>query len=211
MNKQKLLFRGLCLSALLFCCGRTVAQDNSPLPLPPSEAVRQTEAGLSQVLQWIAPDELDLYGFRKTDDFSAIRVGTPLYQLEFSRPDGEHRELRATTILLPLVLQGSVRCFAYLSEENGRWQLSGIGGRNEARNWQPHILSAGREGLDHLDLLHLSNSSRDFLLNRTATAAYREVTPGKESATALPDLGTLYELAVQEAAQARSSSDPSTN
>ena len=100
MKKLPHLFGALCLSAALFCGSETSAQ--ASLPPSPTEAVRQAEASLGQALQWINPDDIDLYGFQPTDDFSAIRIGKPIYQQHFSNPDGAKQELSTSAVLLPL-------------------------------------------------------------------------------------------------------------
>lgn len=209
MNKLQHLFGALCMSAALFCHNRASAQDQ--LPPTPAEAVQQAEAGLSKALQWIHPDDIDLYGFRKTDDFSAIRIGKPIYQQYFSSPDGRDRELATSAVLLPLILHDRVRCFLYLAQEDGRWQLTGIGGRNEANAWEKQVLGADHmPQQDRMLLLHLNNSNQDYLQDNESTATYREVTL-RSAGTNTLTLDQLYESAVQAAAQARLTADPSSN
>lgn len=211
MKKLPHLFGALCLSAALFCGSETSAQ--ASLPPSPTEAVRQAEASLGQALQWINPDDIDLYGFQPTDDFSAIRIGKPIYQQHFSNPDGAKQELSTSAVLLPLILQNKVRCFLYLANEDGRWQLTGIGGRNEARAWEKHILATDRlPQQDHMDLLRLLNSNQDYLLDNETATTYRKVTPWNGAdGTMSFTRDQLYQSAVQEAARVHLNVDPSSN
>lgn len=99
-----------------------------------TEQVRKiAQTALPALLQWMEPTELNLYGFSASDDFSSIMVGRPVYltSIEDMNPamETENASVEVKTIMLPLLLNNTARCFIYVSFEDGQWKAVGIGSR----------------------------------------------------------------------------------
>ena len=74
--QRKLLLLQLVL--LLFTYVNVNAQDYQPsVSISAKQARMLATQQLPAVLQWMEPEDLSLYGFSATDDFSKITVGRP--------------------------------------------------------------------------------------------------------------------------------------
>ena len=133
MQRKLLLFQ---LVLLLFVFVNGNAQD-----LRPSASISAKQARvlateqLPVVLQWIEPEDLALYGFTATDDFSKIIVGRPFYLSSMeavNQMQDSRKGLQIRSMMLPLILDNSVRCFIYVSFEDGQWKAVGLGSRQYA-------------------------------------------------------------------------------
>ena len=186
-------------------------QDNGNLLPAPLKARLMAAKDLNKTLQWVDPQYLGQYGFGSKDDLSKITIGMPLYQFSFYaeaiiNADGR-KELNQDAILLPLLLDGSVRCFIYImKDEKGNWAVSGIGGANEARTWSPFIMRIQKEQqYDHLSFVHLVQNNADYLL-QPGSGNYEDISVGKYHSgqqEALKSVEELYTQAVQLAKEAR--------
>lgn len=204
----------LCLMASLL----GYSQDRHAQPPLPRQARQMAIEELNKTLQWIAPEYIEQYGFGAKDDLSRIQVGLPVYQQSFNTEtlqaaDGNTR-LKDDAVLLPLLLDGRVRCFMYLMpDENGSWSIAGIGGANEAYNWSHFIISADKaQQADHLSLLHLLQNNADYLLH-PESGNYENVSvhqlPGSDPE--LHSVDELYATALQIAREARAVSGDMSN
>ncbi|MEO5967383.1 MAG: hypothetical protein ABIP68_00110, partial [Ferruginibacter sp.] len=134
MQRKLLLLK---MVVLLFAYVNVNAQD-----LRPSATISVKQARilatdqLPKVLQWMEPEDLHLYGFSSTDDFSKIIVGSPFYLSTMEEVSKTSRDLKGTlqikSMILPLILDKTVRCFIYLSIEDNEWQAVGLGSREYA-------------------------------------------------------------------------------
>ncbi|MCW5917242.1 MAG: hypothetical protein KIS82_07830 [Ferruginibacter sp.] len=98
-----------------------------------SEARAFAMKALPSVLQWIEPEDLELYGFAPMDDFSKIKVGRPFLLSSVSdvvqnNPVKQESGIEVSTLMVPLILGGQARCFLYVSNQEGGWKAVGIGG-----------------------------------------------------------------------------------
>lgn len=185
------------------------SQDNGKLPITPAEARQLAVRDLNKTLQWITPEYLEQYGFEFKDDLSTITVGIPMYQNSFDADalinETGRKELNTDMVLLPLRLNGEVRCFIYLMpDKNNNWIVSGIGGANEARTWSPVINQAEKQ-YDHLSSVHLVQNNADYLL-APASGNYENISIGQfryGQEQMLQSLDELYDQAVQIAREAR--------
>ncbi len=157
------------------------SQENEKLPVSPAAARQMAIGNLNQTLQWVTPEYLEQYGFNEGEELSAITVGIPLYQTSFYpdavlHADGR-KERSHDMILLPLELDGVVRCFLYIMpDEHGNFGVAGIGGAREAATWSPVIKQADKQ-YDHLTLLHLVQNNADYLL-QPGTDKYDNISVG---------------------------------
>lgn len=209
--------RGIMMLLCLMASFLGYSQDNGRLPIAPAEARQMAIDNLNKTLQWVTPEYLEQYGFSEKEDFSSITVGIPLYQASFSaesllQADGR-KELRHDMVLLPLVLDGSVRCFIYLMpDETGSWGVAGIGGAHEAGTWSPVIVRAEKQ-YDHLRLVHLVQNNADYLL-QPGSGIYENISVGKYlygQQENLKSIDELYAEAVQIAKDARAISGDMSN
>lgn len=134
MQKKLLLLK---LVLLLFAYVNVNAQDYRPrVSISAKQARVLATEQLPTVLQWIELEDLSLYGFSGTDDFSKITVGRPIYLSTIEEikqiVDVGKTDLPITSMMLPLILDNSVRCFIYVSYENGKWAAVGLGSREYA-------------------------------------------------------------------------------
>lgn len=198
--KTLLLGLGLCLPLW------AQAQE-AQLPISPIEARELAAENLTRVLEWLPPDHLEQFGFTDKDDFSAISIGMPLYQNVFSDESviaGTDARMQTHIVQLPLILNGAVRCFIYLSPgEEGRWVASGLGGNNEARTWNHFFTSKEASGKDHLSLLHIPQTGADYLWQEKANTWLNISVSKHQSPGKILHTGEVFEEAVRIAAEAR--------
>ncbi len=134
MQRKFLLFQ---VVLLLFAFVNGHAQDLRPSA---SISVKQARVLATEqmpaVLQWIEPEDLALYGFSSTDDFSKITVGRAFYLSSMEAVKqmnvDSKTSLEIRSMMLPLILDNTVRCFIYVSFEDGKWKAVGIGSREYA-------------------------------------------------------------------------------
>lgn len=176
------------------------------LPISPVEARSLASENLTRALEWLPPDHLEQFGFTDKDDFSAIGIGMPLYQHSFADASviaGNDAKMQTLIVQLPLILDGSVRCFLYLSpDETGRWTASGLGGNNEARSWAGLLTGREADGKDHLSMLHIPQTNADYLQNGSDRWTDVSVGPGHRRGETL-HTGEVFDEAVRIAAEAR--------
>ncbi len=134
MQRKLLLLK---MVVLLFAYVNVNAQDLHPSATISAKQARILATDqLPKVLQWMEPEDLLLYGFSTTDDFSKITVGRPFYFSTMEEVSQTSRDLKGTlrikSMMLPLILENSVRCFIYLSLEDNEWQAVGLGSREYA-------------------------------------------------------------------------------
>lgn len=214
VNNRKSLKKALYVLILLLCGYIGQAQNTESLPLTPSEAGSLASTSLSKTLQWIDPSELGMYGFDRMDDFSAIRTGKPVYQLSYGTnlSGGEKKDIITQTVMIPLWLQGKARCFLYLTKEQDKWTVSGIGGHNEAQLWEKDMLQADRDAqTDRMVLMHILQTNADYLLQPTAQGMeqYKDVTVWKnetERGSELLSSEQVYKEAQRVSVEARQQS-----
>ncbi len=134
MQRKFLLFQ---LVLLLFICVHVNAQDlRSSASISAKQARILATEQLPAVLQWMEPEDLSLYGFSSTDDFSRIIVGRPFYLSSMEEVNLMKQENRSSlqikSMILPLILDNTVRCFIYVSYQDDQWKAVGIGSRQYA-------------------------------------------------------------------------------
>lgn len=134
MQKKLLLLK---LVLLLFTYVNVNAQDIRPSATISAKQARILATDqLPNVLQWMEPEDLHLYGFSSTDDFSRITVGRPYYLSTMEDISGISRDIKGTlpikSMMLPLILENTVRCFIFLSLEDNEWKAVGLGSREYA-------------------------------------------------------------------------------
>lgn len=133
--QRKLLLLQLVL--LLFTYVNSNAQDYQPsVSISAKQARNLAMQQLPAVLQWMEPEDLSLYGFSATDDFSKITVGRPFYlstmdEVTQMKQAGKNN-LTIRSMMLPLILGNTVRCFIYVSYEDDKWKAVGLGSREYA-------------------------------------------------------------------------------
>jgi hypothetical protein len=195
------------------------SQGNGNLLLSPQKARLMAVKDLNKTLQWVDPQYLGQYGFSTKDDLSAITIGLPLYQFSFYAESvinaDDRKELSQDAVLLPLLLDGSVRCFIYIMDDGkGNWAVSGIGGAHEAHTWSPLIIRAQTEKqYDHLSFVHLVQNNADYLLH-AGSGNYEDISVGKYhrgQQEARKSIGELYTEAVQLARDARALTSDMSN
>lgn len=125
--QRKLLLLQLVL--LLFTYVNSDAQDYRPsVSISAKQARVLATEQLPSVLQWMEPEDLSLYGFSATDDFSKITVGRPFYLSSMDEVLQANKGiLQIRSMMMPLILENTVRCFIYVSYEEGKWKAVGIG------------------------------------------------------------------------------------
>lgn len=180
---------------------------SAELPVSPIEARNLATQNLSKVLEWLPPDHLEQFGFSDRDNFAAISIGMPLYSTSFSDASvisGSEPRMQTNVILVPLSLNGTVRCFIYLSpDETGKWSTSGLGGRSEAIAWNSFLNGKKAQAKDHVTLLHIPQNNADYLWQETAnTWLDIGVGVGHRNGETL-DAAQAFEQAVKIAAEAR--------
>jgi hypothetical protein len=215
--------RAALLCAAVFIGGLARGQVSATVPLVPSEAVQMASSNISRVLQWIEPSELRLYGFDRMDDFSAIQADMPVYQQSFtsaSIENGSDPKLETRTILVPLRLNGTIRCFMYISpDEQKHWKVVGIGGRNEAVRWEGSLNAEGRSSReDHKLMVHVDQDGSDFIVTGTPVSRgpeqYVDVSMSKDGTVKDNNtytLDQLYAATVLKAKEARKYSREDSN
>ncbi len=134
MLRKFLLFQ---LVLLLFAYVNVNAQDlRSSASISAKQARVLSTSQLAAVLQWMEPEDLPLYGFLSTDDFSRITVGRPFYLSSMDDVNVMKQEnrsnLQITSMMLPLILDNTVRCFIYVSFQENEWKAVGLGSRQYA-------------------------------------------------------------------------------
>ncbi len=184
-----------------------VQAQSAELPIGPTEARNLAAQNVSSVLEWLPPDHLEQFGFSDKDNFSAISIGMPLYSTSFSDASvisGSEPHMQTNMVLVPLSLNGTVRCFIYLSpDESGRWVTSGLGGHNEATAWNGLLSGKNAEAKDHLTLLHIPQNNADYLWQEvTNTWLDIGVGVGHRNGETL-DAAQVFQQAVKIAAEAR--------
>jgi hypothetical protein len=137
MKKKIMLFQPALFIFFSFWVMKADAQDvRLKISIQPKEARSLAQKELPKVLQWIEPEELESYGFSKNDDFSKIFVGRPFYltSIDLVKQMEQTREgsIEIQAMMLPLLLDKSVRCFIYLSFEDNQWKAVGIGSKEYA-------------------------------------------------------------------------------
>lgn len=201
-SRWKALFLGLSLGLPLWA----QAQE-APLPISPIEARNLASDNLSRVLEWLPPDHLEQYGFSDKDNFSAISIGMPLYASSFTDESviaGSDAGMQTNLVQLPLILNGTARCFIYLSpNEEGRWVASGLGGHNEARTWSSLFTGKQAQSIDHLSMLHIPQTNADYLWQPTAKT-WQDVSVGTAHRNGeVLHTDQVFDEAVRTAAEAR--------
>jgi hypothetical protein len=201
-SRWKALLLGLSLGLPLWA----QAQE-APLPISPMEARNLASVNLSRVLEWLPPDHLEQYGFSDKDNFAAISIGLPLYASSFTDESviaGADAGMQTQVVQLPLILEGTARCFIYLSRnEEGRWVASGLGGHNEARTWNSLFTGKEAQRTDHLSMLHIPQNNADYLWQPAAKAWQNvSVGPAQHQGEVLPT-DEVFAEAVRIAAEAR--------
>lgn len=200
-SRWKALLLGLSLGLPLWAGAQSTDQ-----PISPVEARNLASQNLTRVLEWLPPDHLEQYGFSDKDDFSAIRIGMPLYLASFSDESviaGTDPRIQTQLVQLPLILNGTARCFIYLSlGEEGRWVASGLGGNNEARTWNSLFTGKNAQGKDHLSMLHIPQTNADYLWQEGGTWKDVSVGPGHRNGEVL-SIDQAFGEAVRIAAEAR--------
>lgn len=200
--RWKALLLGCCLSVPLWA----QAQE-APLPLSPVEAHQLATASLTRVLEWLPPDHLEQFGFSDKDDFSAIRIGMPLYTASFTDASviaGEGAQMQTALVQLPLILKGTARCFIYLSpDQEGQWVASGLGGHTEAHTWNSLFTGKEAQRTDHLSMLHIPQTNADYLW-QPGSDTWTDVStgPGHRNGEVL-HTDQVFDEAVRIAAEAR--------
>lgn len=100
-------------------------------PVEQETARSIVQQDLIKLLEMIDSEDIESYGLSLEDDIRKITLGTPLYMGQLKQglnSNSSKYNLVVTTILVPLKLDNSPRCFAILGEENGKWAPIGIGG-----------------------------------------------------------------------------------
>lgn len=184
-----------------------VQAQSAELPIGPTEARSLASQNLSKVLEWLPPDHLEQFGFSDKDNFSDISIGMPLYSTSFSDASvisGSEPHMQTNMILVPLSLNGMVRCFIYLGlDETGKWATSGLGGHNEATAWNSLLSSKNAQAKDHIILLHIPQNNADYLWQEvTHTWLDIGVGLGHHNGEIL-DAAQAFQQAVKIAAEAR--------
>jgi len=176
------------------------------LPISPVEAHALAVQNLTRVLEWLPPDHLEQYGFRDKDNFTDVSIGIPLYVASFSDESviaGTDPRIQTHIVQLPLVLDGTARCFIYLSrDEEGRWMASGLGGHNEAHTWNSLFTGKNASDKDHLSMLHIPQTHADYLWQEGNTWKDVSVGPGHRNGDIL-QANDVFAEAVRIAAEAR--------
>jgi|688.fasta_scaffold32785_6 hypothetical protein len=106
---------------------------NISYPLSPEAAVAMATREVSNVLSTIDPEDFENYGFDAADDLSSIEIGMPFYQVTLPSIElKSETEIITNTQLIqvPLLLNGVARCIILIGNEDGRWNVVGIGGAN---------------------------------------------------------------------------------
>lgn len=132
----------------------------------PTDARALATKALPAVLQWIEPEDLSLYGFSATDDFSKIVVGRPFLlssvnEIQVSNELQRKSGIESSSMMLPLILDGKVRCFIYISNEAGGWKAVGIGGNGYIKNHEK-LFSTADDNLSVIVAAH--NLNEEFII-----------------------------------------------
>ncbi len=200
--RWKALFLGLSLGLPLWA----QAQE-APLPISPMEARNLASENLSRVLEWLPPDHLEQYGFGDKDNFAAISIGMPLYASSFTDESvltGSDARMQTSIVQLPLILDGTARCFIYLSlNEEGRWTASGLGGHNEAVTWNTLLTGKETQSADHLSILHIPQNNADYLWQPAANTWLNVSTGANHKRGEVLQANQVFAEAVRIAAEAR--------
>ncbi len=101
------------------------------------EAIQLAQEQLPKMLSLIEPEEYEDFGFNTTDDLSAIQIGrlvqlTTAYDIQ-NLSETNQEALEINTVMLPLILDNTVRSFIFISKEEGAWRVVGIGSKNYAQ------------------------------------------------------------------------------
>jgi len=201
-TRWKALLLGLGLALPLGAMAQSAA-----LPIHPMQARDIAAHDLTRVLEWLPPDHLEVYGFSDQDDFSAISIGAPLYVTAFSDESvisGNNPATRTQMVMLPLVLKGTARCFMYLStNEEGQWITAGLGGHNEAMNWDAIMKGKKATTAGYFTLLHIPQNNADYLWQPEAQR-WQDISvgPGHQNGQVLQS-DQAFREAVRIAAEAR--------
>lgn len=105
--------------------------------LAPKDAKIMAQEQISKMVELIEPEELQEFGFTAEDNLEQLKVGrviytTTTYDIE-TQKNSNQEFLEINTMMIPLILDNSVRCFMFVSKEEGTWQIVGIGSKEYAK------------------------------------------------------------------------------
>lgn len=152
--------------------GRMIA-DEKVTPDIVEEVIKAAKAGLAERLEIIPKGEELLWGFNNRAEFALATIGRPyqMYTLNqkfysvsmllekenYITPNGIWR--------VPVVVDGEYRTFLSVSEDNGVWRASGIGGAELAREIAIFEKSSiVKEDTESGILLRVFKISSDFIV-----------------------------------------------
>jgi hypothetical protein len=191
MKKVKLLMMLIAVST----ASMNAQKLNISYPLSPETAVAMATREVSNVLSTIDPEDFKNYGFDAADDFSAIEIGMPFYQVTLSPTElNSTKEITTNTNLIqvPLLLNGTARCIILIGNEEGNWKVVGIGGSNYVTARQD--IFASREAT-HQVIISVPQIFQNYLLVDGKKLSFDPIVKYEDSdLSAVIDLDKLVSL-----------------
>jgi hypothetical protein len=136
--------------------------------ISPADAVTIAQHELPNMLQLIEPEDLQEYGFDLADNFAKVQIGRPFYTAILPRTEGnfinEKISVNAHTIMLPLILNGTARCILYVSPEEGKWKVVGIGEGHFVANQQNVFNTSTNDDGTSQVIISVPQTSQQYLM-----------------------------------------------
>ncbi len=136
---MKIISSLMTVSILVLGALRVDAQDlNIKSSLQPRDAMQLAQEQLPEMLGLIESEELEEFGFNTTDDLAQIKMGrvvylTTAYDIK-DLAESKKNVLEIQTMMLPMIVDNTVRSFVFISMEEGQWKVVGIGSKEYARD-----------------------------------------------------------------------------